>query len=53
MIVLNLNNDHLLASYKKALELELEKAFIELLEKELMKRGIVFSRFCEDKQESK
>jgi hypothetical protein len=43
-----LNDKELLASYKRALELQLEQAFIELLEKELIKRGIVFIRPSED-----
>ncbi|MFD0682359.1 sporulation histidine kinase inhibitor Sda [Paenibacillus sp. GCM10027630] len=49
---MNLNDNHLLQCYNKALELKLEKAFIELLEKELIKRGIVFSRSSEDEHES-
>ncbi|NOU95574.1 sporulation histidine kinase inhibitor Sda [Paenibacillus sp. LMG 31456] len=43
-----LNDKELLASYKRALELQLEQAFITLLEKELVKRGIAFTRPSED-----
>jgi hypothetical protein len=37
---LHLNDKDLLQSYNIALELKLEKAFIEILEKELLQRGI-------------
>ncbi|WP_144028526.1 sporulation histidine kinase inhibitor Sda [Paenibacillus ferrarius] len=41
---MKLSDDRLLSSYLEALEYKLEEAFIELLEKELIKRGIVFMR---------
>ncbi|MGQ5396526.1 sporulation histidine kinase inhibitor Sda [Paenibacillus sp. M.A.Huq-84] len=51
-LLLNLNDNHLLASYNLARELELDKAFIELLEKELIKRGIVFQPQENDRNKS-
>ncbi|WP_102027811.1 sporulation histidine kinase inhibitor Sda [Salirhabdus sp. Marseille-P4669] len=38
----SLSDEQLFDSYKKALELELDKEFIRLLEEELMKREIAF-----------
>jgi hypothetical protein len=40
---LHLSDKDLLASYNIALELKLEQAFIAILEKELNRRGIVYS----------
>ncbi|MCR8631904.1 sporulation histidine kinase inhibitor Sda [Paenibacillus radicis (ex Xue et al. 2023)] len=49
---MKLNDNHLLASYNLARELELDKAFIELLEKELIKRGIIFQPSENDSNKS-
>ncbi|WP_276574838.1 sporulation histidine kinase inhibitor Sda [Paenibacillus allorhizoplanae] len=40
----NLSDDALLSAYKDALIMDLSEEFIELLEKELINRGIVFIR---------
>lgn len=39
-----LSNDYLLEAYKKATELNLDKDFILLLEKELLKREIKYAK---------
>lgn len=36
----NLSTEILLDSYRKAIELELEKSFIDLLEEEIRQRGL-------------
>jgi hypothetical protein len=48
---LNLSDKFLLESYRIAVELKLDKAFVELLEKELIRRGIAFEQPLKDKQE--
>ncbi|MGO4500039.1 sporulation histidine kinase inhibitor Sda [Paenibacillus sp. 2RAB27] len=48
---MKLSDDALLSAYKDALIMNLSEEFIELLEKELINRGIAFTRPSKEEQE--
>ncbi|NOU68407.1 sporulation histidine kinase inhibitor Sda [Paenibacillus sp. LMG 31461] len=48
---MNLSDDALLSAYKDALIMNLDEEFIELLEKELINRGITFIRPSKEEKE--